>query len=122
MTRMRQRGAVLFIALIVLVAMSLAGIALIRGVDTANLIAGVITSYSIHYTKLYDAVLEAVRAGRIPESRIDESVARVLAVKAAVASGPSTDGLAALRRPESLALASSRITSYNVCYTKLLRP
>jgi len=39
-TRARQRGAVLFIALIVLVAMSLAGIALIRGVDTANLIAG----------------------------------------------------------------------------------
>ena len=39
-TRTRQRGAVLFIALIVLVAMSLAGIALIRGVDTANLIAG----------------------------------------------------------------------------------
>jgi hypothetical protein len=36
----RQRGAVLFIALIVLVAMSLAGIALIRSVDTANLIAG----------------------------------------------------------------------------------
>jgi type IV pilus assembly protein PilX len=35
-----QRGAVLFIALIVLVAMSLAGIALIRSVDTANLIAG----------------------------------------------------------------------------------
>lgn len=39
-TRPQQRGAVLFIALIVLVAMSLAGIALIRGVDTANLIAG----------------------------------------------------------------------------------
>lgn len=38
--RARQRGAVLFIALIVLVAMSLAGIALIRSVDTANLIAG----------------------------------------------------------------------------------
>jgi hypothetical protein len=38
--RFRQRGAVLFIALIVLVAMSLAGIALIRSVDTANLIAG----------------------------------------------------------------------------------
>jgi len=36
----RQRGAVLFIALIALVAMSLAGIALIRGVDTTNLIAG----------------------------------------------------------------------------------
>ncbi|HEX5091204.1 MAG TPA: hypothetical protein VFV84_00785 [Burkholderiales bacterium] len=40
MSRLHQRGAVLFIALIVLVAMSLAGIALIRGVDTANLIAG----------------------------------------------------------------------------------
>lgn len=38
--RGQQRGAVLFIALIVLVAMSLAGIALIRSVDTANLIAG----------------------------------------------------------------------------------
>jgi Tfp pilus assembly protein PilX len=38
--RRHQRGVVLFIALIVLVAMSLAGVALIRGVDTANLIAG----------------------------------------------------------------------------------
>jgi Tfp pilus assembly protein PilX len=39
-TLSRERGAVLFIALIVLVAMSLAGIALIRSVDTTNLIAG----------------------------------------------------------------------------------
>jgi Tfp pilus assembly protein PilX len=38
--RSREQGAVLFIALIVLVALSLAGIALIRGVDTTNLIAG----------------------------------------------------------------------------------
>jgi Tfp pilus assembly protein PilX len=36
----RERGVVLFIALIVLVAMSLAGIALMRGVDNVNLIAG----------------------------------------------------------------------------------
>lgn len=36
----RQRGAILFIALIVLVAMTLAGIALVRSVDTANVIAG----------------------------------------------------------------------------------
>jgi len=36
----RVRGAVLFIALIVLVAMSLAGIAIMRSVDTATLIAG----------------------------------------------------------------------------------
>ena len=36
----KQRGVVLFIALIVLVAMSLAGIALVRSVDTSNVIAG----------------------------------------------------------------------------------
>jgi len=35
-----QRGVVLFIALIVMVAMSLAAIALFRSVDTANLVAG----------------------------------------------------------------------------------
>jgi Tfp pilus assembly protein PilX len=35
-----QRGVVLFIALIVLVAMSLAGIAIMRSVDTGNLISG----------------------------------------------------------------------------------
>lgn len=38
--RSAQRGAVLFIALIVLVAMSLAGIALMRSVDTGTIIAG----------------------------------------------------------------------------------
>lgn len=36
----KARGAVLFIALIVLVAMTLAGIAIMRSVDTATLIAG----------------------------------------------------------------------------------
>src|SRR6266700_2071527 len=36
----RQRGVVLFIALIVMVAMSLAAIALIRSVDTTNAIVG----------------------------------------------------------------------------------
>lgn len=36
----RQRGVVLFIALIALVAMMLAGVALVRSVDTANVIAG----------------------------------------------------------------------------------
>ena len=36
----RQRGVVLMMALIVLVAMTLAGIALVRSVDTSNVIAG----------------------------------------------------------------------------------
>ena len=36
----RQRGVVLFIALLVMVALSLAGIALIRSADTATIVAG----------------------------------------------------------------------------------
>jgi Tfp pilus assembly protein PilX len=36
----RQQGIVLFIALIVLVAMTLAGIAIVRSVDTGNLVSG----------------------------------------------------------------------------------
>ena len=36
----RERGLVLFIALIVLVAMSLAGVALMRSVDTGTVVAG----------------------------------------------------------------------------------
>lgn len=36
----RQKGVVIFVALIVMVVMSLAAVALIRSVDTANLIAG----------------------------------------------------------------------------------
>jgi type IV pilus assembly protein PilX len=39
-TRVRQRGVVLFIALIVMVALSLAAIALIRSVDTTNTVLG----------------------------------------------------------------------------------
>jgi len=38
--RALQRGVVLFVSLIVLVAMSLAGIAIIRSVDTGNIISG----------------------------------------------------------------------------------
>ena len=55
----------------------------------------VITSYSIHYTKLYDGTL----APRLPEL--------VAALHREVPSGVGSTG--------------SRITSYNVCYTKLLR-
>ncbi|MEO8134840.1 MAG: hypothetical protein ABI831_12775 [Betaproteobacteria bacterium] len=36
----RERGAVMFITIIVLVVMTLAGIALVRSVDTSNLVAG----------------------------------------------------------------------------------
>lgn len=39
-TTEKQRGVVLFIALIVLVAMTLAGVAMVRSVDTGNILAG----------------------------------------------------------------------------------
>ena len=45
-----QRGVVLLIALIVLVALALAGVALIRSVDTTNLIAG---NMSLHQSAIH---------------------------------------------------------------------
>lgn len=56
-----QRGAVLFIALIVLVAMSLAGIALMRGVDTGQLIAGNL-AFRQNAMHVGDIGVEAARA------------------------------------------------------------
>lgn len=40
LTKARQKGVVLVIALVILVAMTLAGIALVRSVETGNLVAG----------------------------------------------------------------------------------
>lgn len=61
LTGARQRGAVLFISLIVLVAMTLAGIALMRSVDTGNLIAGNL-AFRNAATNAGDGGLEAARA------------------------------------------------------------
>ena len=61
------------------------------GID--EIIDLVITSYSIHYTKLYDVVADQFAVG-------DED--------GLVVAGPELGG-------------EYRITSYNVCYTKLLR-
>lgn len=49
-SRGKQRGVVLLVALIILVALTLAGVALIRSVDTANLIAG---NQSFHQAAVY---------------------------------------------------------------------
>ena len=59
--RRSQRGAVLFIALIVLVAMSLAGIALMRQVDTGTIIAG---NLAFRQTSMHvgDTGIEAARS------------------------------------------------------------
>ena len=59
----------------------------------------VITSYSIHYTKLFD-------------ERSDRRVARGHYVASRFHNGERFGGVTEDRR---------RITSYNVCYTKLLR-
>ena len=60
-SRVAQRGVVLFISLIVLVAMSLAGIALVRSVDTGVLIAGNLT-FKQGTTLAGDSGIEAARA------------------------------------------------------------
>jgi Tfp pilus assembly protein PilX len=58
--RRSQRGVVLFIALIVLVAMTLAGIGMMRSVDTNNLIAGNL-AFRNAATSAADAGLESAR-------------------------------------------------------------
>jgi type IV pilus assembly protein PilX len=57
----RQQGVVLFIALIILVAMSLAGIALMRSVDTGTIIAGNL-AFRQSTTYVADLGVEAARA------------------------------------------------------------
>ena len=58
--RSAQRGVVLFIALIVLVAMTLAGLAMMRSVDTNNLIAGNL-AFKNAAVSAGDAAVEAAR-------------------------------------------------------------
>ena len=60
-TRSAQRGVVLFIALIVLVAMTMAGLAMMRAVDTNNLIAGNL-AFKNAASSAGDAAVEAARA------------------------------------------------------------
>jgi type IV pilus assembly protein PilX len=59
-TRRAQRGVVLFIALIVLVAMTLAGLGMMRAVDTNNLIAGNL-AFKNAAVSAGDAAIEAAR-------------------------------------------------------------
>lgn len=57
--------------------------------------------------RAYDAVLAALREGRVPMARLDEAVGRILAAKARLAP-PAADvdeAVAALRRPEALNLS-----------------
>ena len=76
----------------------------------------VITSYSIHYTKLYDVqgkrrlpdvrqLARAAEPGQLLEHLVDVRTQRLVRSE----------------HPEIGVQTRGRITSYNVCYTKLLR-
>lgn len=67
MSMRREQGVVLFIALIVLVAMSLAGIALMRSVDTGILIAGNL-GFRQNATHVGDLGIEKARSWLITNS------------------------------------------------------
>ena len=71
----------------------------------------VITSYSIHYTKLYDCDREHLPGGRRRKPRPES------------AQSPDHDNVQSSQyQPgDQSGRKKLRITSYNVCYTKLLR-
>ena len=105
----------------------------------------VITSYSIHYTKLYEGSADENRTGQTgagvsripaPGGGIVRGYLRLPGHLAAALPGQQsqlhddcaglyrgTTSVSISRRPpvQALPAATSRITSYNVCYTKLLR-
>ena len=91
----------------------------------------VITSYSIHYTKLYDKMLEAMSAVRAisicPAAAKDKtpgkasSICFVLnpAIAKKLCASAAWLEVNIVAAPRSMDCC--RITSYNVCYTQLLR-
>ena len=93
----------------------------------------VITSYSIHYTKLYDFVsrfgdqVVLLHSGLSASERFDQwSLAMsgeakiVIGARSAVFAPLADLGLIVVDEEHDAGL-KHRITSYNVCYTKLLR-
>jgi len=79
----RERGVVLFIALIAMVVLSLAGVALIRAVDTTGSVAGNIAFREASIPAVNRAVEEAVQAlylgGAIKDPENDDSANRYFA-------------------------------------------
>ena len=89
---------------------------LLRRIESSR----VITSYSIHYTKLYEELaLQNLESTWLFLARNDGSLVMD-------PSSPATAAALQMRiveaqEAERSRLAQDRITSYNVCYTKLLR-
>ena len=81
----------------------------------------VITSYSIHYTKLYDGLFrpDASGTGRAFSSGPVDHAGH--GVKAVDTHGLAQRGGIVVSQIRMGRNVHSRITSYNVCYTKLLR-
>ena len=82
----RQRGVVLFIALLVMVALSLAGIALIRSADTATIVAGNLAfkqaaEYAVDRSieQAIDALFNPVPAPALPAPKIVNKTADLAA-------------------------------------------
>ena len=119
-------------------------------VSVADISVSVITSYSIHYTKLYDfsefaelwyqekqvewrtSQQETVRGvldvhllpyfGAMPVNHISKSEILAFRAKISQLEGRGKKQISASRVNHILTpLRMIRITSYNVCYTKLLR-
>lgn len=90
----KQRGAVLFFAIVVLVATTLAGLALTRSVDTTNLIAGNL-AFQQSTTQLANAGIEQA----VDWLEATSNTPGGLLYKDAAASGYKADGLNAAQLP-----------------------
>ena len=107
--RCGQRGVVLFIALIVMVALSLAGIALIRSTDTAGIVAGNLAFRQAAMTAVDRSVENVVHAmwdaGLISDKTVDSTGAtgqNYFACVQAVAGGCIPSGTAIPQIPDAL--------------------
>ena len=99
----------------------------------------VITSYSIHYTKLYEArdeswqrivaaggdgtlneVVNGLAGSALPLAFIPLGTTNVFALETGIPFDVAQAAVIAVEAPARP--VTLRITSYNVCYTKLLRP
>ena len=82
----------------------------------------VITSYSIHYTKLYETMAIVIATVQTFGFKKAETSGSEKPSCISVKDGKFTKWLLlTTAKGEPDALNNSRITSYNVCYTKLLR-
>ena len=79
----------------------------------------VITSYSIHYTKLYDVRTSAVFNPSLAAPAISVS-GRSPIIRHSPGAQPNRSSAISNSSGSGLPM-TTRITSYNVCYTKLLR-